>query len=361
MKTFSREQWEKTYDYLSAINPLVKIMLPFDELLTKDIDELRDNIITATSAKYMVDDNMRSKIPSNELQRVVLTEINDYGHSLVLATDFNEFDKELSDRKLVITDEMKQAVFHQKRDVNLNITGEVYYVRLQGKNAFVTFGSNEYECKHISFITSNGNMEFYFPINNSRRVFIAAHSMKCTGCKHKLCIHNASTSSIALHDSLINDWMMTPPKAYDMKNAKCHSAAMAYISLYQLSKALMSYESVLYSKRSNHRENRKSSNGDKPVSADKVSTSDDSVKVVMSAEDKVNEVWVNVSQVKSGKHTYSSTHASPVAHSVDGYWRRRSKNDPTMIFVKSFARGGSAEERDIINKEIKHKQKVFKV
>lgn len=356
MKTFSREQWEKTYDYLSAVNPLIKIMLPFDELLTKDIDELRDNIITATSAKYMVDADTRANIPSNELQRVVLTEINDYGHSLVLATDFNEFDKELSIKKLTITDEMRRVVSQQKRDVNLNITGEEYYVRLQGKNAFVTFGSNEYECKHISFIMSNGNMEFYFPIDKSRRVFIAAHSVKCTNCKHKLCIYNASTSSIALYDSLVNDWILTPPKAYDMKNAKCHSAAMAYISLYQLSKALMAYESALHGRCNNH-----SSNNSKAISMCKASKSRDSVKVVMSAEDKVNEVWVNISQVKSGRHTYSSTHASPIAHSVDGYWRRRSKNDPTMIFVKSFARGGSAEERDAINKEIKRKQKVFKV
>ena len=51
------------------------------------------------------------------------------------------------------------------------------------------------------------------------------------------------------------------------------------------------------------------------------------------------DMMFDLNSVKHG------THASPVCHQVSGYWRRRSKNDSTMIFVNSFARGGTADEK----------------
>lgn len=58
---------------------------------------------------------------------------------------------------------------------------------------------------------------------------------------------------------------------------------------------------------------------------------------------------------KGGKH------ASPVAHAVSGYWRKRSKYDDTLIFVKSFARGGSQYEKESIRKTLGVKQKVYEI
>lgn len=83
MKTFSRMHWERQYKYLAAINPLIRVLLPFEKVLLSNLDSIKDDILTATSAKIHTV-GFDASVPSGELQKVVLTELNDYGHSLVI-------------------------------------------------------------------------------------------------------------------------------------------------------------------------------------------------------------------------------------------------------------------------------------
>ena len=66
-----------------------------------------------------------------------------------------------------------------------------------------------------------------------------------------------------------------------------------------------------------------------------------------SGSSKDNEYFVQIgSKVAIDMDSVSrGTHATPVCHQVNGYWRKRSRQDPTMIFVKSFARGGTEDQR----------------
>lgn len=348
-KTLSRQLWERQYNYIAMCNPIVKAILPFDDILTKDMSEIKGNLTRATNVTYK-DYTLNSNIPSPELQRVVLSELNSYGHSLVLV-DNNSW----SPVEYVITDEMRHAVFSERREVNLNIMHMHFYIRLQGEEAYVTFGNNVYMCKHISVIFEDGNIEYYFPIEGSSRVFVAGHSTMCRACKNKTCIHKATKSGIRLYDSYSMKYVDTPSHAYDLHNTRCETAANAKLCFSVLGKALMSYNEEIQRRRerqSAQPKSRTSCEGDRKHR---------SVQVVSTSKESTDEVWVDAQHKVSAVHTTGGTHASPIAHTVNGYWRRRSKKDDTMIFVESFARGGSEEDRKKLATNITTKQKVFRV
>lgn len=350
MKTYSRRRWERQYEYLAAINPLIKILLPFDKVLLSDLDSIKDDILAATSARIQYTGGFNFDIPSSELQKVVLTELNDYGHSLVLLSD----DKFFGGASL--KDEVLDEILHCNRDVNLNVEGANYYVRMQSVNSVVVFGSHTFQCKHVSIIYDDGNIEVYLPIEGTRRLFVASHSTPCSKCENKGCINRIRNGEIRLYDSFTDSVIMTPSKPYDMHNVACTVYDKAIAAMQQLGNALMIYNAIKKQNSSSGYKRQTSRSGGCAHAAE-----GSSIRIVSHSVGNPNEVFIPVSKPASVYEYKGGTHASPVAHSVSGYWRRRSKNDSTMIFVKSFARGGSKSDREKITVGIQKKQTVYKV
>lgn len=354
-RTLSRKLWEEQYKYISAVNPLIKIILPFEELLTEDMSKVKDKIMQATNVSITYDGYNTTNIPSTELQRVVLTEINDYGHSLVLVT------KPVTEKTEVDICALSEKLFAHKQDINLNIIDEDYYIRLQGETAKVEFGSKEYECKHISIISETANTEVYMPTLEKKRMFVAEHSTPCRDCKNRKCIHNVNHSKISMYDSLSDKLVETPSIAYDMHKADCYvmKAAKSAYAILAYTLDIYDKQAMVYVGKSKTNKEVNVKNNDNEGKEDKQDVRVVKTNTEPKATDK--EIWVSVrSAVTDSKRNYSTTHASPIAHSVDGYWRRRSKKDDTLIFVQSFARGGTKEERENINTSMK-KQKVYKL
>lgn len=82
------------------------------------------------------------------------------------------------------------------------------------------------------------------------------------------------------------------------------------------------------------------------------SSSEAGMKKSESAERTIGEYFVTLSNgVKLDRNSVRhANHNSPVAHMVPGYWRKRSKKDPTRIFIQAFPRGGTEEEREEMRK-----------
>lgn len=66
----------------------------------------------------------------------------------------------------------------------------------------------------------------------------------------------------------------------------------------------------------------------------------------------VGEYFVTLSNgVKLDRNSVRHVNrTSPIAHMVPGYWRKRSKKDPTRIFIQAFPRGGTEKEREEMRK-----------
>lgn len=223
-------------------------------------------------------------------------------------------------------------------------------------NSTVRFGSRTFPCKHVSIIYNDGNTEVYVPVVDTPRLFVASHSTPCAKCNNKRCINRINNGSIQLYDSFTDSVIMTPSKPYDMHNAYCAVYDKAITGVYQLGNALMRYNAAKEVQTvSEQKSQHKRSSNSMPV------TRENSVRVAVCDTSNPNEVIVPVNKFTSVHEYKGGTHASPVAHSVSGYWRRKSRNDSTMIFVKSFARGGSKADREKINIGIQKKQTVYKV
>lgn len=347
MKTFSRKFWENQYNLLASVNPLIKILLTFDKVLTGDLDDIKDEIYRATAVSIHSEDGSFSI--SSDLMRNVLTELNNYGHSLVLLSDGRT-----KDDVSLPSEEVLNTILDFNYEVNVNITDSEYLIRLDGNNAVVVFGNKEYVCKHVSIMSDAKNAEVYLPIENTRRMFVASHSTACKGCKSKQCIHNTISGTIRLHDSFRGESIITPSKPYDMHKVTCTLSTDVNTALRDLGSTLLHYKELV----AVHDEQHVASSVTRRELEH--NTPKETVRVVNTNESD-EEILLSVHQYKQAQSCKCGTHSSPVAHSVNGYWRRRSKKDATMIFVKAFARGGSANDRAIINKSIKQKQKVYKV
>lgn len=356
MKTFSRQNWENQYNYLQSVDPILGALLPFEKVLTADLDSIKDTI-NEISDVVIMDEFGRTIIP-NELIKVLLTELNDYGHSLVLVG--TEMPAPMSSADFTLKDDVRQALESCTFDIIYNTADNKSYVKIQGKNAVVTLGNVKYVCKHISMITERANSELYLPIGgNTKRIFIAAHSTPCNDCNKKECIQ-CKNGTIELYDSLSNGLVMTPVNPNDWHNAQCHVATVMPILLNSLGEAIIAYNKAMNDKR----ENSASQKLHKVSAFTRESTVEEKPTVrVVTYSDNYEEIMTPLckSTVNAVNDGEKGTHASPVAHEVSGYWRRRSKYDDSMIFVKSFARGGSEEEREQLQDHLGQKQKVYKV
>lgn len=349
MKTFSRKYWENQYEIVSAFNPLIRAALPFNDLLTKDLAELQETInrITSFNIQYH---GIDGQAPSQELIQNVLVEINDYGHSLVLL-ETNQMNTE----ELHVTKEMKTAIREFKQDVVVNTQDNTSFIRMQGENSVVTFGQREYECKHISYISDKTHTEIYLPIDDDVRVFVAAHSFCCSKCKRKSCIV-PNNGKIQMYWPLNGALIDTPPKPFDIHKSVCSASVLCIFAEYHLGDALLKYKAAL---------NRDSDTDEDTETiikkANHVSHKSDGVVEAIQRSKTFSEIIVPIRpHYSTAKHSTGS-HKSPVAHTVNGYWRRRSKNDSTLIFVKSFARGGSSEDKESLRKDMRTKQVVRKL
>lgn len=348
-KTYSRTYWENQYNLLTVYNPLLPAVLPFNDLLTKDLDEVRDTIerISAFNVTHVGMPNVQKLNP--ELVKNVLVEINDYGHSLVLVESRDVV-------KLNATqDDTVSTITCWDRDVIVNWQDKDCFIRLQGKNAVVTFGNKEYECKHISYISDSRHAELYLPIESTTRLFIASHSSCCTNCKGRNCII-PNNGNIKLYWSLNDGLIDTPSKPYDLHKLNCGIAEVAQDMILTLGCVLLGYQEQL----------NKESEEQKERGSGKSHTSKESgadcVNQAITEDDSAEEIIVPVRPHYTAVYAqHSGSHKSPVAHTVNGFWRRRSKNDSTKIFVKSFVRGGSEKDKERLRDSIRTKQVVHKL
>lgn len=348
-KTYSRTYWENQYNLLTVYNPLLPAVLPFNDLLTKDLDEVRDTIerISAFNVTHVGMPNVQKLNP--ELVKNVLAEINDYGHSLVLVESRDTIELNATQ------DDIMSVITHWDRDVIVNWGDRDYFIRLQGRNSIVTFGNKEYECKHISYISDNKNAELYLPIESTVRLFIASHSSCCKHCKERRCII-PDNGSIKLYWSLDDGLVDTPPKPYDLHKLNCGIAEPVRATILTLGCVLLGYQEQL------NRESEERTERDSNKTHTAKESGADCVNQAITEDDSAEEIIVPVRPHYTAVYAqHSGSHKSPVAHTVNGFWRRRSKNDSTKIFVKSFVRGGSEKDKERLRDSIRTKQVVHKL
>lgn len=348
MKTYSRELKEQQYDYIAAINPIVKIMLPFDKLLMCDMSEVISIINTASGAKIK-DANGKELLTSTqyELIRYSLLETNEYGHSTVLHASRDSIE-------ILHEDDALSTIVNCNEKIVLNIAGEERYIQLWGGNAEVIMFGKKEACKHVSVVDATGNSEFYITIKGGNKVYTAWHSQECKACKVKSCVRKPSRSSIALPSLEGGGLELTPAKPYELTRNRCGAWNTFYKNAIMLGSVIREYE------------DRKHGNNNSMVKHDRNNNSEVQVKntgiSIVQPKQSSEEVFIKLHNYYPQDGEYKSGHHnSPTVHTVDGYWRRRSKKDSTLIFVESFARGGTKAERDEISKSMKKKQVVYKV
>ena len=343
MKTFSREHQERQFESLSIYNPLIKIMLPFDTLLTSPMQDVAEDIDRLTS--FNVKNDMVAPI-NPELIKVVLQEINLYGHATVLQVDY--------DNLLILDTETSMASIRECVDhVVVNVKGEEFYVELWDYVSRVTIAGKKYSCKHISVVSDDSHVQLYVTLSGEPRLFIAEHSGCCQSCHNMLCKkHNKA--GILLPDHVTGQLRLTPKKPNEV-TTKCSMFNSVDSILQLLGSVLVEYQY----RRDAIKEGRRSrSKTTETASTEKVSKSSSPISVVERSTGE--EIFIRLNKYASTKSEYKGGHHnSPVVHEVDGYWRRKSKNDPTLIFVESFPRGGTKEERDKLKASGKKKQIVY--
>ena len=349
MKTYSREIKEQQYDYIAAINPIVKMLLPFDKLLMCDMSEVLHTINMASGARIK-DESGKDLLTDTqyELVRYALLETNEYGHSTVLQA------KRDSVKALDRTDALS-VICNCNEKIVLNPLGERKYIQLWGGTAEVVMFKRKYVCKHVSVVTEVGNSEFYISMGEDHRIFAAWHSYECKQCKIKNCDRKPNRSSIAIPNLDDGCLGMTPGKPYEIPRNTCAAGKVILNDAILLGSVIKEYEDRKHGYSDEEKEHKR-------TTGKKAETVHVESEVDVVEHQSSEEVFIRLHKYFSEKGEYKGGHHnSPIAHSVDGYWRRKSKNDSTLIFVESFARGGTKEERDEISKSMKKKQVVYKV
>lgn len=307
--TASRELFENQYYELCRRNPKLRDVISFEDLLTQDLEDVRERICKAADLDFGV-------LP--ELVKVILSEINEYGHALVLFSHGVAVGGRITDEDLAAVMNWHETVFVT--------TDKGLFVRMCAEPSEITFGNKVYVCKRITVFTGSSTTDVYLPIEDTRRVFVGGHSTGCQTCKNKTCL-KAKNAGIAVFDCFSGETMHTPPKPYDIHNCDCQPSDLAFVAILWLARVLQEY----FRKKSKKKE----------VGKRVAST----VRGTHTESSGASEVFVSVS---AGAGSRGGHHASPVAHSVRGYYRRRSKYDSTKIYVEPFARGGNKEEREKI-------------
>lgn len=307
--TASRELFESQYYELCRRNPKLRDVISFEDLLTQDLEDVRERICKAVDLDFGV-------LP--ELVQVILSEINEYGHALVLFSRGVTVGGRITDEDLAVVRNKHETVF-VTMDKGL-------FVRMCAESSEITFGNKVYVCKRITVFTSNSISDVYLPIEDTRRVFVGGHSTGCKACKNRTCL-KAKNSGISVFDYFSGETRRTPPKPYDVHNCDCGQSDLAFVAILWLARVLQEFS---------RKKSEKKETKERVVGA---------VHGVHKESSGASEIFVSAS---AGTVSRGGHHASPVAHSVRGYYRRRSKYDSTKIYVEPFARGGNKEEREKI-------------
>ena len=365
MKTFFRTYTEAQYETIAYYNPLLKAALPFEEVLTGDPAEMYERIDHFTSIKTIWQDaRIASEVPSSDLVNAVLKDINAYGHSTVITVD-----KEIKfPQATEVFPNFNQGNFNPEYHellnnmpaVCVNIQSRDVFIHVWDKMCKIVFGTKEYNCRHISINKRYTNIEYYVPVDlETKRVFVSSHCTGCQECKECNCVRPKSKGEIWFADESNGVLKKTPRAPYDFHHCNYCTVAIDYKRFIPI--LLVVYQKFLQAKSTAV---TKVEDCKGTVAAHKArELQKDTIDIAVVASDDT-DAFEHIIPLEayhaSVKHNYKGgKHASPRAHSVNGYWRRRSKYDSTPIFIKSFARGGSVKERDSINKSMSQKQKVY--
>lgn len=307
--TASRELFENQYYELCRRNPKLRDVISFEDLLTQDLEDVRERICKAVDLDFGV-------LP--ELVKVILSEINEYGHALVIFSHGVTVGGRITDEDLAAVRNWHETVFvTTKKDL---------FLRMCAEPSEITFGNKVYVCKRITVFSSYSTTDVYLPIEDTRRIFVGGHSTGCNTCKNKTCL-KAKNSGIAVFDYFSGETMRMPPKPYDVHSCDCQQSVLTFMAVWWFARVLQEYS---------NKKSEKKEAGKRVASA---------VRGTHTESSGASEVFVSAS---AGTVSRGGHHASPVAHSVRGYYRRRSKYDSTKIYVEPFARGGNKEEREKI-------------
>lgn len=346
-KTVSREHYEQIYKVLTLCNPEIKQDLSLAELLTADLDTLREKImrlseITSSDQLFF---RMRGVKPNDLI--TFMADINWYGHALVLLSDAMIFPKECSGT-VCVSDEMRSMIKSFNQDVVITSYDSQEFIQMLAKPNIVTFGNHTYECKNVTLMTPGGYIDFCMPMEDTDVVFMRSLSKCCIDCNNKVC--SRSKNARLREYSPWYQRYMKCDEPYDFHDVVCNASIFLVFTLYYLGNALLKYKEAL-NKDPMHREHKAST----------ATVSTPQIKPVMQVLNTADEIIIPVRSKYTSAEQHTGSHKSPAVHEVNGFWRRRSKYDDTKIFIKSFARGGSKEERENLSKDLGTKQVVYKL
>ena len=318
MKTFAREHYEHVYDELKKYLETYDIT-SIDQILTTDPTLFKS--MYALMCKTMVNGHKGQVIANNVL------EMNQYGSSLKFYVP-NDFVCKMAVQEAL--DTIRQSNLSNAVTISLDDA----FITLFRTNVSFVYGNQEYVCKELVYSTEYAMYCFFIPLNNSIRLFVTDYSSGCDKCQEVYCIQSGKKVKLSFESHIPgNDSTVVEHKIYDVHRSECEIGYLIKRSIVLLGDALKQYDESTAKQK-----------------AERITSTigaDSHFKSNSSAYSRDSEYFVKLNRnmmldLNSVQH---GSHASPVCHQVSGYWRKRSKNDSTMIFVNSFARGGSDEER----------------
>lgn len=318
MKTFARKHYEQVYDVLKSYLGIYDIT-SIDQILTADPASFRSvyNLMCNTTVN-----GYKGQVIANNI-----LEINQYGSSLKFYVP-NDFVCKLTVQEALNT--IRQSNLSNAVIISLDDA----FITLFRTNVSFIYGNQEYVCRRLVYSTERAMYCFFVPLNNSTRLFVTDYSSGCNKCREAHCIQSGNKVKLFFESYIPgDDFMVVEHEIYDAHRSECELGYLMKRSIVLLGDALRQYDESIVKlgtervtstiKANSHSENDSSAN----------------------SGDREYFVKLNRNMMLDLNSAQHGTHASPVCHQVSGYWRKRSKNDSTMIFVNSFARGGSDEER----------------
>ncbi len=351
MKTFSRGWMERLYEGFDHLNPLLGAITNFKSMLNftnKEFDELVDklSVVKVNIARS----NNSGKYDLVNVPYWRLRDIYEYGHSLVIQGNNSLDDYELN-----------KTVWKDLIDSNESVcvTCNDCFVFLIAGDCNVKYNKKYYNCRRLAYVTGNMFYECYFVDTQTYEVILTtSYSYLCSLCWQEYkCTHRGNRGSVEVHN---DDSYSYKPDYFpiDIKYCRRHKDNIAE-AINVLTKNYEEYINLLkkYAEERNaakkkigNEEKHKKSETVKDRKVDILGNDNNGEEVIIP----ISKHARAISRIHKGGH-----HASPKCHNVPGYWRRRSKKDSTLIFVKSFVRGGSDEDKEKLKVSGSKKQKVY--
>lgn len=405
VKTMSRVFYEKIYKRkLITRIPAIKELFPFNQLLTGNLAEMIEThydiikaVITPESMTVLekligpisglslkgkcllvligsVSPTQILSFDYEELDYIMhmLFQINLYGHSFVLTAKTpkklcSEFTKE----------ELVRCLDGIGNDTFVNIEGKSYFIEISGHVEELETANKTYQYRRVSYSEYNHrliNINFFVPIDNDvSKIFISTKNVHCLfDCPNKVC-HSTRVEEIRCYEYHSNKLGNFVPdrnlreEIVDFRTRSCNPQNCCINAIWYSIIPNLIYVMNEYNKFTEHNTSSKRKHNTTGVQKciteqRQYDNSTDVSSLISIVENDDTETYIPLKRKQSNTgENGGHTHNSPGVHMVNGFWRRRSKNDPTLIFVEPFARGGSAKEREIVNKHLYQKQQVHSI